>query len=259
VPARRLTARSVVASTLLGVTPPRLPTRSLVRTAELLGINAGTTRVAISRMVTAGELEPDGDGYRLASPALLARQSRQAQSRTGATRPWDGGTWRLAVVVSDGDARPAAERAGLRAALGALRYAELREGTWLRPDNLVDGVLPDAERTVHDACHRFTAHPDGDGAALAARLWPLAGWAGVARDLTARVAGLLDRLADGDVAALGESFVTDAEVLRHLQADPLLPAALLPDGWPGPALRRAQADLDRSFKAHLVTWLRAEP
>ena len=87
---RRLTARSVVASTLLGVRPPQLPTRALVGTAELLGISPGTARVAISRMVASGELEAIDDGYRLASPSLLARQARQDLSRGGRTGRWDG-------------------------------------------------------------------------------------------------------------------------------------------------------------------------
>ena len=163
----RLTARSVVASTLLGVHPPELPTRSLVATAELLGVSAGSARTAISRMVAAGELDPVDDGYRLASPTLLARQTRQDLSRTVLDQPWDG-TWRTLVVAAD--ARPAAERIELRAALGALRFAELREGVWLRPDNLPAGVLPDAEATAADQCRSFTSRPDDDPAALAADL-----------------------------------------------------------------------------------------
>ena len=58
----RLTARSVLASTLLGLDPPELRTAALVAGAELLGVSPGTARVAISRMVTAGELEPTADG-----------------------------------------------------------------------------------------------------------------------------------------------------------------------------------------------------
>jgi len=46
--------------------------------------------------------------------------------------------------------------------------------------------------------------------------------------------------------------------LRHLQADPLLPADLLADDWPGPALRRAHGGFDERFKAVLATWQRAE-
>ena len=85
---RRLAARSVIASTLLGLRPPQLRTAALVAGAELLGVSPGTARVAISRMVAAGELEPTADGYRLAGH-LLARQARQDLSRLGAPEPWD--------------------------------------------------------------------------------------------------------------------------------------------------------------------------
>jgi hypothetical protein len=47
---RALTARSVAASTLLGMTPPRLSSQLLVRSGELFGITEGTTRVALSRI-----------------------------------------------------------------------------------------------------------------------------------------------------------------------------------------------------------------
>ena len=71
-----LTARSVVASTLLGTHPPRLPGRLLVAFAEEFGINPGTTRVALTRMVDRGELaRVDGGHYSLAG-ALLDRQAR---------------------------------------------------------------------------------------------------------------------------------------------------------------------------------------
>jgi phenylacetic acid degradation operon negative regulatory protein len=254
---RRLTARSVIASTLLGAHPPRLPTRALVGTAELLGVSGGTARTAISRMVAAGELEPVDDGYRLASPHLLARQSRQDLSRTGADeRPWDG-TWRTVVVVAE--QRRAAERTDLRAALTALRHAELREGVWLRPDNLPAGVLAAAEAVVAAQCRCFAARPvDDEPRALAARLWPLDGWADLAEALRAEVAALEARLADGDLSALADGFVASAHVLRHFQADPLLPDELLPSGWPGAALRAGYESFDRRFKTVLADWQRAQ-
>ncbi|QXC59697.1 hypothetical protein KSP35_15070 [Aquihabitans sp. G128] len=169
---RRLTARSVLASTLLGVSPPELPTRSLVATAELLGVAPGTARVAISRMVAAGELEARGDGYRLVGAPLLARQSRQSLSRQGPPSGWDG-SWRL--LVAPGEARPASERAELRAALAALRFAELREGVWLRPANLPVDVLPDAEALAAARCTSFATEPD-EPRALATSLWDLHAW-----------------------------------------------------------------------------------
>jgi phenylacetic acid degradation operon negative regulatory protein len=249
---RSLTARSVIASTLLGVRPPRLPTRVLVGSARLFGIADGTTRVAISRMVAAGELVPDGDGHRLAGP-LLDRQVRQEASRAGSTWPWTG-AWRTAIVA--GDARSAPARADLRRAMGALRFAEMREGVWLRPDNLGRGLLAEAEAVADAQCRWLSSEVD-DPTALAAQLWDLPAWAARARDLGDRVAALLEPLAAGDPDALAPGFVLSAAVLRHLQADPLLPDPLLPADWPGAALRHDYERYDTAFKATLQAWHRA--
>lgn len=250
----RLTARSVLASTLLGVHPPELPTRSLVATARLLGVSDGSARTAISRMVAAGELEATGSGYRLAGPALLARQSRQDLSRAGVDEPWDG-TWRTEVVTAE--TRSAADRADLRIALTALRHAELREGVWLRPRNLPSGVLRDTERTVRAQCRALDAWPVDDPAALAAELWPLDAWAATARSLHEELSALHERLAAGDTDALAEGFVSAAHALRHFQADPLLPPELLPADWPGPNLRAEYEAFDRRFKQTLAAWQRS--
>ena len=43
-------------------------------------------------------------------------------------------------------------------------------------------------------------------------------------------------------------FVTAAAIVRHLLTDPVLPDELLPDDWPGAALRTAYTD----FAAELV-------
>lgn len=252
---RRLTARSVIASTLLGVSPPELPTRSLVATAELLGIAPGTARVAMSRMVAAGELHATGDGYRLVGPDLLARQARQDLSRQGPdAAPWDG-TWRTAVVT--GPARPAADRTALRAAATALRLAELREGVWLRPANLPAATLPAAEATVADQCLELRGSVD-DPRAVAAELWDLDGWARSATTLAEALGVLSGRLAVGDHASLAEGFVTSAAVLRHLQGDPLLPPELVPSPWPGDELRVAHQRYDRAFKEALAAWQRGQ-
>jgi phenylacetic acid degradation operon negative regulatory protein len=248
---RRLTARSVIASTLLGVDPPELPTASLVAGAALLGVSPGTARVAMSRMVASGELEPTATGYRLAGH-LLARRARQDLSRAGAPQAWDG-RWRTALVPAE--ARDATRRAELRRALAALRHAELRDGVWLRPDNLPAGVLPDAEALVASSTVVLRGEVD-EGRALAARLWDLDGWAAGARALLDELAPLQRRLDRDDPTALAEGFVVAAAVLRHLQADPLLPAALLDRRWPGARLREAEARFDRAFKRVLRDWHR---
>lgn len=246
---RRLTARSVIASTLLGLRPPQLPTAALVAGAELLGVSPGTARVAISRMVASGELEPTGDGYRLAGH-LLDRQARQQVSVAGAGRRWNG-MWSTAIVPAE--ARPAADRAELRRAMAALRHAELRDGVWLRPANLATGAFPWAERVVQAQTITVVGTVD-QPEELAARLWDLQGWSAQASTVLRELSGLQARLDRGDATALADSFVAAAGALRHLQADPLLPPKLLPASWPGAELRAAQDRFDTTFKAALRAW-----
>ncbi|MBL1098692.1 PaaX family transcriptional regulator C-terminal domain-containing protein [Streptomyces coffeae] len=231
---RPLTARSIVLSTLLGHHPPRLPARTLVRVGALFGTAEGTVRVALTRMVAAGDLEQRDGDYSL-TDRLLARQARQDDSRAPRVRRWDGG-WEIAVVTSD--RRAAAERAALRQTMATLRLAELREGTWLRPANL---VRP-RPAVAAGQCSWFTGAPQDDPAALAARLWDLDGWARQARLL----GEALDR-AEGPA----QRFTVAAAALRHLLADPVLPARLLPEDWPGTGLRRRYDAFEREFRTLL--------
>ena len=267
--ASTLTARSVLLSVLLGTDPPRLPVRRLVRTTELFGIAEGTTRTALSRMAAAGEVVADDGWYGIASGRLLARQARQAASRHPGALAWDGASWRQAVVVADRP-RSADSRAALRAALTSARLAELREGVWLRPDNLGDvaGTLPagaggpaGAEgpegEGAGEALHWFRAVPDGHPAALARRLWDLDAWAGRAGELLDRMASLVGPLEEGAGDVLADGFVLSADVLRHVQADPLLPPELLPASWPGTRLRDTYDRYDAAYRAVLGTWLAA--
>ncbi|NEA23017.1 PaaX family transcriptional regulator C-terminal domain-containing protein [Actinomadura bangladeshensis] len=233
---RPLTARSVVLSTLLGVHPPRLPARHLVRVGDLFGIAEGTVRVALSRMVTAGDLVQSGGEYTL-TERLLARQARQDESRSPQTLPWDG-TWEIAVITAE--RRPAADRAALRQAMSALRLAELREGTWLRPANLTRTRPAPVVRQ----CTFLTGRPEEDPAALAATLWDLDAW-------TTRAESL--RTALTEATDIADRFTLAAAVLRHLLNDPLLPPPLLPPTWPGPALRDLYKKFEKDFAQLLTT------
>jgi phenylacetic acid degradation operon negative regulatory protein len=248
-----LTARSVLASVLLGTDPPWLPTPLLVRTAAMFGISEGSTRTALSRMAGAGEVVARDGGYHLAG-RLVARQARQASSRRAEVRPWDG-TWELATVDSD-TARSPADRAALRDALHALRLAEVREGVWARPDNLDPARSPDARAVAAQWCHCWSrAVPTP--APAAGDLWDLTGWAAQAQRLRADMARLGPRLDGGDVDELAPGFVTSAAVLRHLQADPLLPDELAPRGWPGRPLRVDYDRYDAAYRTVLRTWFAA--
>jgi len=225
-------ARSAVLSLLLGSHPPTLSARHLVHAMGLVGISESTTRVALSRMVSAGDLVRDDGRYTL-SDRLLERQARQDAVHAPATRQWPG-TWEMAVVTTSG--RSPQDRAALRAQMVAMRVAELREGVWTRPANLRRPWPP--ELLAVSTC--FEARALEDSRALAARLWDLDGWAADGRALLR----LLQTVEDP-----AERFATMVTAVRHLQSDPMLPAELEPEAWPGDQLRAAYDD----YRAWLVS------
>lgn len=219
-----MTARSVVLSVLLGAHPAWASASELIRLTADFGIKETTLRVALTRMASAGDLVRSADGYRL-SDRLLARQRRQDDAMRPRTRAWNG-HWHLLVVTSVGtDART---RAALRTTMHHKRFGELREGVWMRPDNLDLELDADVEARVR----LFTARDD-EPAQLAAQLWDLPGWASAG-------CRLLDEMAQA--TDVPERFVVAAAIVRHLLTDPVLPDELLSADWPGARLRTAYHD-----------------
>ncbi|WIM90457.1 PaaX family transcriptional regulator C-terminal domain-containing protein [Candidatus Mycobacterium wuenschmannii] len=226
----RMTARSVVLSVMLGAHPAWASAAELIRLTDDFDIKETTLRVALTRMVGAGDLVRSADGYRL-SDRLLARQRRQDDSMRPQLQPWQG-NWTMLIVTSIGtDART---RATLRTTLHQKRFGELREGVWMRPDNLGLELDADARERV-----RIVQARDEDSAELAGQLWDLEAWARTGRQLVD------DMACAGDVP---EKFVTAAAMVRHLLTDPVLPDELLPKDWPGQRLRSAYND----FAAELL-------
>lgn len=220
---------------LLGTHPPVLPVASLVRVGDLFGIAEGTVRVALSRMTADGELVADNGSYRLGSD-LGSRQASQDRGRAPELRSWSGG-WEV-VVLTDASAK----LAGVADALTELRLAPAGDRTWMRPANLA--------RSDHDpwpaGIRRLEATGDGDMSsdrALVATLWDLDGWANDGRQLLAAYAS-----ADSPAGR----FVVAAAILRHLRRDPVLPAALVDEGWPDEKLRQAYGAFSREMRDILV-------
>ena len=251
---RPLTARSVIASLLLGMHPPRLGGGRLVQWCELFGIAPGTARVALSRMTERGELRADGGVYELRG-RVRSRQAAQDWSLAPVTE--DAATaWRMAVV--NGAARDAADRAALRDAMRRTRYAELREGCWARPDNLPrSSAAADVWAVVDGQCTWWSGAPDADERALAAALFAPGEWAQRARELRSRLANVTSALRGGAHDRLADGFVVGAAALQHVRNDPLLPARLLPARWPGASLRDAYREYQAAFAAAAGEWFRA--
>ena len=218
---RPLTARSAILSMLLGAHPPSATVSEVVAFGRHVDINDSAVRAALTRMVAAGDLQRDKGVYTL-SDRLVERQHRQDEAMRVPTGDWNG-TWRVAVVVSVG--KDPASRLHLRRSMAAAHFGELREGVWMRPDNL--GWRPDPD--IADDLELMRARPDHHAGDLAHRLFAPHRWAATGREL----------LAHAEHAPTPHDRLTAvAAIVRHLTHDPLLPRELLPDDWPGGALRR---------------------
>ena len=216
-----LTARSVVLSVLLGAHPAWATAAELLRLTADFGIREPTLRVALTRMVSAGDLVRSNDGYRL-SDRLLARQHRQDEALNPVSRNWDG-TWITVIITAVGaDART---RGVMRTTLQDNRFGELREGVWMRPDNL-EPTVP----VVIRGRARVLRATDDNSAELALRLWDIRDWSKAAHRLLRQMNAAND---------IPSQFVVAAAIVRHLLTDPVLPAELLPADWPAESLRAA--------------------
>jgi phenylacetic acid degradation operon negative regulatory protein len=246
---RQLSARSVLATTLLGADQPHLTVGELVAVASLFGISGGAARTCLWRMVANGELASDDGTYTLAGGLLERRQRVDEASKIDdqAAPPWDG-TWELAVVSLE--RRSAADRLALRKAAAALHLAELREGVWFRPDNLEPDRLPGLRAVLDRQCVHFHDAATDIPAETVRSLFHLDDWAADARRLMLAVD---DELGAEAIAAddFTYQFGLSVTVVRHLQLDPLVPAELLPQEWPGQDLRSAYRRFDEVFKQRL--------
>jgi phenylacetic acid degradation operon negative regulatory protein len=217
---RPLTARSAILSLLLGAHPPSATVSELVAFGRQVAINQSAVRAALTRMVASGDLLRAKGTYTL-SDRLLERQQRQDDAMEVPAGPWDG-VWLVAAVVSVG--KDPASRLHLRRSMLAAHFGELREGVWMRPDNL--GWRPPAD--IAGDLETMRARPDHRASDLAHRMFAPHRWAATGRDLL----GHAER-----AATLHDRLTAVATIVRHLTHDPLLPEELLPPDWPGAALR----------------------
>jgi phenylacetic acid degradation operon negative regulatory protein len=179
---------------------------------------------------------------------LLERRQRvdEASRLDDAASPWDG-TWELAVVSLE--RRSAADRLALRKAATALHLAELREGIWIRPDNLDPDRLPGWRAVLDRQCVHFHDAATDIPAETVRSLFNLDDWAVDARKLTRAVRDEVD--AEAVETDLSYWFGLSVAAVRHLQLDPMLPAEFIGENWPGPDLRSAYRRFDEVFKQRL--------
>lgn len=177
------------------------------------------------------------DGVYELNERLVDKQQSLDHARLAPTKHWEG-HWELAIVTSNTAAR--ADRTHLIEVMEVLRLAQLREGVWMRPDNLPRELSPLTSAGIRV----ITASSIPDGPSLVASLWDLDGWSRQAFQLL----GGMDT-----ASSPAERFVISAAVIRHLRSDPLLPDELLPNGWPGHNLRKAYDRFESELKELLRT------
>ena len=248
---RPLSARSVLASALLGSEQARLSVGELVAMASLFGISDGAARTCLWRMVSNGELTTGDGSYALAGHLLERRERVDEASRVddAAAHRWDG-TWELAIVSLE--RRPAADRLELRKAAAALHLAELREGVWIRPDNLDPQRLPASRAVLDQQCTHFHNAATDISAGKMRSLFSLDEWTADAMALTEAMDVELkpDKPRDS-TESIRYEFALSIAVVRHLQLDPMLPDQLTPKHWPGHTLRSTYRRFDDAFKQRI--------
>jgi phenylacetic acid degradation operon negative regulatory protein len=114
---------------------------------------------------------------------------------------------------------------------------------WIRPDNLDPQRLRLSREVLDQQCTHFHRAATDITAETMRSLFDLDAWA----DDAAR---LIEEM-EGEVDGFTRQFALLIAVVRHLQLDPLLPAELTPDRWPGQTLREVYRRFDTAFKQRM--------
>lgn len=173
-----------------------------------------------------------------------------AYEQDAGREPWDG-RWRLVAFNLDRDRR--SERDELRTRLLFLGGAPLHAGLYVSPNPWDAFVEADAERLgigrdlLRLETDRLDVGGEDDPSVLAPLLWPLdavgAGYERFREATERRLEGL-----DGEAPVMRVALTTVVEFARAIGPDPLLPAEMLPDDWPGRAARRLMVDAAARFE-----------
>jgi phenylacetic acid degradation operon negative regulatory protein len=245
-------------STLAGGT---MPVGALVEAAALFGIQENALRVALARLLAAGQVERDDRGrYRLGAQAAPIDRRVTSWRRAGErTRPWDEG-WLGVHTAGLGPRRPERPLGRGRRALRFLGFEPLAAGLAVRPDNLRGGVAAVREelRALGLETGALVFELGGLDPASDARargLWDVAGLCAGYRQSLADLAAserALQVAAEGE--AMSASFLLGGRVIRQLVLDPLLPEPIVP-GAEREALVAALRRYDRLGRACWAAFL----
>lgn len=222
---------------------------TLLEFFRAIEIGEGVVRTAVSRLAADGWLERTRVGrrsfYRLAAPGEATFAAAAARIYGTRANDW-GGSLRLAMLET-GDGREPA-----RVALEAAGYASAAPGLLFAvdaaPAPAIAGVLYLNASATPETIRQ-----------LAARIWPVAKTADAYGRFLAIFGSseraLRDAAGASGIDALVARVLLIHEYRRVVLRDPLLPAALLPQPWPGDAARRVCAAIYRTLLPASERWL----
>jgi phenylacetic acid degradation operon negative regulatory protein len=245
-----------------------LPAADAFAVADACRRSPEQVRSCLRRLVGEGLFVREGVGQRavyrptdagLRALSAMGGRAVRAYAQDAASDTWDG-RWHLVAFAIPESRRTA--RDALRDHLGALGGAPVHNGLYVSPHAWHKDVASTAsDLGVSD--HVTLASTDdlvvggaSDPPAIAAALWPLAGLAERYEAFIDRWSVVADRLAEmqrrherlPDTAFLPGALAMALAYRACLEADPLLPAELLPRPWPG---REARDLLVRSRRLAL--------
>ncbi len=223
---------------------------TLLKFLELLGTDGGVVRTAVSRLAADGWLERERDGrksfYRLA-PRGRERFEAAVEHVYNPHRAEATGRFEM-LLIGDGAAREAA-----RAALAEAGFGSPVPGVWVAPE----GVAVPSE--AGDAIRLGVAASEAEGRRLVAASWALERTAAAYRHFVATFAPLETWIAEAGELAPDDAILARILLIHHYRRvilrDPLLPPALLPQGWPATQARAVCARTYRALLPASERWL----
>ncbi|MGA1557069.1 MAG: PaaX family transcriptional regulator C-terminal domain-containing protein [Ilumatobacteraceae bacterium] len=232
---------------VLAVVGPDTETTVQALTAVLadFGVNERLVRTSLTRLVNEGLLvvRPEGrrSFYRIAPEAIDLFASADERIYRGRPLPWDG-SWTL--VVLDGAESTPERRAALRHELSALGLGVVAPNVMGSPIVAADAAaaavasLGGFEQVLVTRSTPITGSGLADQAGLARRCLALDDLEQAYCTLADRLARFDDRWGLEDARAAKLRLLVVSTFRRLVLADPMLPAALLPDDWAGDRARR---------------------
>ena len=207
-------------------------TSGFVAVLAPLGGGDHATRATLGRMSRRGFLRTVRRGRQAflgltAHGASVLRDGQRKLDGDVVERHWDG-RWTL-LTFSVPETRRA-DRHALRTRLGWFGFGPLRSGLWVSPSAIdISPALAELDLLEHTEVFRAEAFMWTDPARIAREAWDLP-------EIAAGYDQFLQRWADrasGEFDELSRRVCLGAEWLLLIRRDPVLPAALLPPGWPG--------------------------